>query len=195
MKLVLYFFGIVIAVAAVFAVAVFFGLGFYLSPQSHLAKSDVIVAISGGETKSRTLEAVKLYKDGWAPKLVFSGAALDPNSVSNAKAMQMIAEEEGVPVRDILLEENSANTGQNAAGVAKIVNDKQWKQIILVTSPYHQRRAGILFGRAMGPEVDIINHSTTDEAWRRSHWWASEFSRQLTISELQKTIFILWSKQ
>ncbi len=194
MKLILTIFGILAGLFAISALVVFFGLGFYLSPQSNLVKSDVIVAISGGETKSRTLEAVRLYKDGWAPKLIFSGAALDPNSVSNAKAMQIIAEQEGVSSADISIEENSANTFQNAQGVAKIVNDREWKRIILVTSPYHQRRASIVFGRAMGPNVAILNHSTTDQTWRRSHWWATPFSQQLTISELQKTLFILWSK-
>ncbi len=194
MKLILIILATLIGAAAITATVIFFSLGFWLSPQSPLSKSDAIVAISGGETKSRTLEAVRLYKDGWAPKLVFSGAALDPNSVSNAKAMELIAQGEGVPAEDILLEENSENTDQNAHGVAKIVSDQNWHKVILVTSPYHQRRAYILFGRALGPSVNILNHSTTDQAWRRTHWWATDFSRSLTMSELQKTLFVLWSK-
>jgi uncharacterized SAM-binding protein YcdF (DUF218 family) len=193
-KLILIIVATLIGAAAIAITVIFFSLGFWLSPQSPLSKSDAIVAISGGETKSRTLEAVRLYKDGWAPKLVFSGAALDPNSVSNAKAMELIAQGEGVPANDILLEENSENTDQNAHGVAKIVSDQDWHKVILVTSPYHQRRAYILFGRALGPSVDILNHSTTDQAWRRTHWWATDFSRSLTMSELQKTLFVLWSK-
>ncbi len=194
MKLILIILAVLLGAVTVAGTVIFFSLGFWLSPQSNLAKSDAIVAISGGETKSRTIEAVRLYKEGWAPKLIFSGAALDPNSVSNAKAMELIAVDQGVPVADIVLEENSANTGENASGVAKIVKDQDMKKIILVTSPYHQRRAFILFGRALGSNVEILNHSTTDQAWRRTHWWATDFSRSLTMSELQKTLFILWSK-
>ncbi len=170
----------------------FFGLGFWLSPQSDLSKSDAIVAISGGETDLRTTEAVKLYREGWAPTLIFAGAAQDPNSPSNASAMQRQAIALGVPPRAILLDEVSSNTEQNAVGVAKIVRDRQMSRIILVTSPYHQRRASIAFRRALPPETHILNHSTTDHAWRRTKWWANSYSYNLTISELQKTLYLLF---
>jgi uncharacterized SAM-binding protein YcdF (DUF218 family) len=61
----------------------------------------------------------------------------------------------------------------------------------LVTSPYHQRRASILFNRAVGPTVKVLNHSSIDPTWRRSDWWATPYSRALTISELQKTLYEL----
>ncbi|QQR52461.1 YdcF family protein [bacterium] len=100
---------------------VVYGIGFYLSPQDQLAKVDAIVAISGGDTAARTTEAVKLYQDGWAPILIFSGAALDPNSPSNAAAMAQAAADAGVPVTAILLDEAATDTRANAAGVAKLV--------------------------------------------------------------------------
>lgn len=164
-------------------------VGFYLSPQSKLAKADVIVAISGGETATRTKEAVKLYQDGWAPKLIFSGAALDPNSPSNARIMALAAEKEGVPASDIYMEETSTNTRENAENVAAIMTSAGFKSTILVTSPYHQRRALITFERTLGPNAVIINHSSYDQAWRRSAWWATPYSRSLTLSEFQKVVY------
>jgi uncharacterized SAM-binding protein YcdF (DUF218 family) len=175
--------------------AFFFGIGYYLSPQDTLSKSDAIVAISGGDTDARTAEAVKLYQDGWAPHLIFSGAALDPNGPSNAQAMATAAEKAGVPAAAITLDEAAANTRQNASGVADIVGRQKYHSIILVTSPYHQRRASIVFHRALGPIVTITNHSSHDQTWRRSHWWASAASRSLTVSELQKVIYELMSGQ
>ena len=71
---------IIFSVLGALAIGFFFGIGYYLSPQDNLAKVDAIVAISGGETDARTAEAIKLYKDGWATHIIFSGAALDPNS-------------------------------------------------------------------------------------------------------------------
>src|SRR5690606_33068531 len=59
--------------------------------------ADVIVAVSGGDTAARTREAIRLYHDGWAPRLVFSGAAEDKNSPSNAAVMRDIALASGVP--------------------------------------------------------------------------------------------------
>lgn len=182
---------VVVVILLAIVAGVFFGLGFYLSPQSPLQKSDAIVAISGGETGERALEAIRLYQEGWASHIIFSGAALDPNSPSNAKAMEAIALSQGIPASAIALDERSTNTSQNAAGVAQIVKDNNYQRIILVTSPYHQRRASITFRAALGPNVAILNHSTTDQNWRRSQWWANQASRDLTFSELQKTLYVL----
>jgi uncharacterized SAM-binding protein YcdF (DUF218 family) len=183
---------LLIALGVVVAV-VFFGLGFYLSPQDRLSKSDAVVAISGGETRSRALEAIRLYEEGWAPHLIFSGAALDPKGPSNARAMEQVALQAGVPRSAIELDERSANTDQNALGVADIAKREGYRKIILVTSPYHQRRASITFQRVFGSSVQILNHSTTDQNWRRAAWWSNSYSRELTISELQKTLYVLWT--
>jgi uncharacterized SAM-binding protein YcdF (DUF218 family) len=174
-----------------FCVIAFFGLGFYLSPQSQLVKSDAVVAISGGETDSRALEAIKLYKKGLASTIIFSGAALDPNGPSNARAMRRLAIAQNVPESAIMLDENSANTEQNAEGVGRIIKQNNFHRIILVTSPYHQRRASLAFRATLPSSVGILNHSTTDENWRRSEWWANKYSRELTLSELQKVAYVL----
>lgn len=181
--------GITLLLIALAGAAAFFSLGFYLSPQGSLAKSDTIVAISGGETAARTAEAVKLYNDGWAKHIIFSGAALDPNSPSNAQTMALEAQKLGVPTSAIELDEAAANTRQNAAGVKTIMEREKFTSMILVTSPYHQRRAHITFRRAVGESVAIINHSSYDKTWRRSNWWATPYSRNLTLSELQKVTY------
>ncbi len=183
-----------LSVMAGLAVLLFYGLPYYLAPQSKLAKADAIVAVSGGETMSRTLGAVKLYDEGYAPIIIFSGAASDPTSVSNAAAMKAIAVREGVPASAILVEEDSADTYENAQNTARIITNQNIKSIILVTSPYHQRRASIEFRRALGKDFKIINHSTSDENWRRSAWWKNTYSLNLTLSEFQKIIFLHLSK-
>ncbi len=181
------------AAVAGLATAFFFGIGYYLSPQDPLAKADAIVAISGGDTDARTAEAVKLYKDGYAKHLIFSGAALDPNSPSNALAMARAAEAAGIPDSAIELDEIAENTRENAAGVAGIVKREGYTSIILVTSPYHQRRSEITFHRSLGQSFAIINHSSVDQDWRRSHWWATPTSRNLTMAEVQKVVYELVS--
>lgn len=181
---------IFIIVLGCFGAAGFFGLGFWLSPQSSLTKSDAIVAISGGETTSRAEEAVRLYKEGWAPLVIFSGAAQDPTGPSNARAMEMLAISEGIPQQAIVLDEASNNTTENAAGVDVILKQRSINKIILVTSPYHQRRADITFARA-DQNLVILNHSTIDHNWRRTKWWATAYSRSLTFAELQKTLYVL----
>ncbi len=186
--------GLLVGMVATVAV-IFFGLGFYLSPQDKLTKVDAIVAISGGDTDARTDEAVRLYQDDWSRAIIFSGAALDPNGPSNARAMATRARSQGVPAATITLDEASTNTRENAADVAAIVRQRGYHSLILVTSPYHQRRAYTVFRRELGPGVTIINHSTVDQNWRRSHWWATGYSRSLTLAELQKVLYELLNDQ
>lgn len=184
--------GIALAAIAALIAGTIVGIGFFLSPQSDLEKADLIVAISGGETSQRTREAVRIYNEGFAPKLLFSGAAADRNGPSNAAAMRRYAITQGVPDSDILIEENSATTAENAARTAPIIHGLGAKKVILVTSPYHQRRASLNFRQMMGPDVEIINHSTTDSAWRKSGWWKQPYTVSLTLAELQKTVYV-WS--
>ena len=57
------------------------------------------------------------------------------------------------------MDETSTNTRENAANVKQLIDERGFKSIILVTSPYHQRRAEIAFRRMLGPTFTIINHS------------------------------------
>jgi uncharacterized SAM-binding protein YcdF (DUF218 family) len=186
---------VIVVVLAAAAATFFFGIGYYLSPQSALTKVDAIVAISGGDTAARTTEAVNLYKAGWGANIIFSGAALDPSGPSNAKAMSTLAIAAGVPAAAIALDEAATNTRQNATGAAEIIHANNYHSIILVTSPYHQRRAYINFRRVLGADFVIVNHSSFDAGWRRSDWWATPLSRALTSDELQKVAYELLSGQ
>lgn len=166
-------------------------IGFYLSPQDAIKNTDAIVVISGGETKARTIEGVKLYQNQYAPLLIFAGAALDPASPSNASSMKEIAiAEYDIPEEDIIIEEKSTSTYENAANLKPIFDDRQIKSIILVTSPYHQRRSKMTFQQVMGSDFTIINHSSTDELWRKIAWWQNDQAIYLTTSELWKIIYI-----
>lgn len=184
-----------VAFAIVLGAGLLFGVGFLLSPQDKPEKVDAIVVVSGGETDARTAEGVELYQAGYAQKIVFSGAAQDPDSPSNAAAMRDQAIAAGVPAKAIVIEEKAKNTSENALNVSALLDEMGAKSIILVTSPYHQRRTSIMFHRVLGKSVTILNHSAPDQQWRRNHWWATAYSRNLTFSELQKVLYLLTSGQ
>jgi len=164
------------------------------SPQpgdQRCAPADAIVAISGGDTDARTLEAIKLYKAGWSNRLILSGAAEDKTSISNAAAMRVQAVQAGVPESVITLDEFASDTAGNAADLKSIATQGSFTRIILVTSPYHQRRASIEFKRTLGPSVEIVSHSTTDDKyWSPAFWWLNPYSWYLSISELSKIIYL-----
>lgn len=155
------------------------------------APADVIVAISGGDTDARTSEAVRLYRQGWAQTLIFSGAALDTASISNASAMRTLAIQAGVPASAIQVDEIAVDTAGNAQNISDIARRDTIKRLILVTSPYHQRRAGMEFAKALGPDVTILNHPTrNDRYWPATNWWMNPFSWWLALSETVKIVYI-----
>ena len=163
-----------------------YGLTNYLSSEDKVQKANAIVAVSGGDTLGRADKAIELYLGDYAPLLVFSGAAKDPNSPSNARVMQQAALARGVPASAIRLEEYSRDTEENAALVKDILADS--KKIILVTSPYHQRRAAKELQKAL-PNAKIINVSAEDKHWNKLTWWLTPYGWWIATSELVKSVF------
>lgn len=158
------------------------------SAKSGCQSVDAIVAISGGHTKERTAEAISLYKRGWAPKVIFSGAAADINSPSNAAVMRKQAIEAGIPAESVIVEEFGRTTKQNAEQAKNIFKSYELKRIMLVTSPYHQRRAGLEFQSIAGSSVVVLNHPTpTDPDWG-AFWWLTPRGWWLAGSEVIKII-------
>lgn len=149
--------------------------------------ADVIVAVSGGDTVARTKEAIRLYQNGWAPKLVFSGAAEDKNSPSNAAVMQGIATASGVPHEAIRVEEYGRTTKQNAEKTATLLSEQEDMSIILVTSGYHQRRASLEFSRVL-KSADIRNHPVKQDSQWSSWWWMTPMGWYLAIGELARIV-------
>lgn len=179
-----------IAIAALLVLGVFYAVGWYLSPQDELSPADAIVAISGDEG-ARLKTAIDLQKNGWAPRLIFSGAAFDPNSRSNAATMRAAAIKSGVDPALISVDESSKNTKENAKNSAAIIQGMRLETIILVTSPWHQRRAWHEFKQALGPDVDIINYSAKDKNWARHRWWLSSRGFYRIVNETPKLIYTL----
>ncbi len=161
-------------------------VGHSLAVTDPLAKADVIVAVSG-DNGPRTETAVRLWKQGYAPLLLFSGASLDPSSVSSAGIMKRDAMKLGVPENAILVEPEATTTEENARLVARLMTGQGLHTAILVTSPYHQRRASLLFSRAFAPAgLSFRNYPADDPEWDPDRWWMREPSRSLTLVELAK---------
>lgn len=182
--------------------AIIFGFSIYLQPddlkscsidsqptgQNNCHMVDAIVAVSGGDTEARTLHAVELYENGWAPLLIFSGAALDELGPSNAIAMRQIAINSGVPADDIIIEEEARNTQENAENTQKFFDYYSIDSVILVTSGYHQRRASIEFKSLLSSDGrTVLNSPTNDKDWG-SWWWLTLRGWWLAGGEFVKII-------
>jgi uncharacterized SAM-binding protein YcdF (DUF218 family) len=160
-------------------------------PQPPLERADAIVVISGDENQARLSEGIRLFRAGWAPKLVLSGAAED-GLLSNARAMEQTAVEQGVPSSAVLLEPEAMDTFGNAVYTRRIMLDHGMRSAILVTSPYHLHRATLTFKSVFhGTSITIIPRSAPDSAWRKVGWWNNPETRRLTFRELERIGYIL----
>ncbi|OGL22196.1 hypothetical protein A2707_02565 [Candidatus Saccharibacteria bacterium RIFCSPHIGHO2_01_FULL_45_15] len=177
------------------------GLSIYLAPDGMKScgptpstdifdcqKVDAVVAISGGDTTARTEEAIQLYKNGWANYLVLSGAAADKSGPSNAEAMRRQAIKAEIPESAIVLDETSETTSENAANTRELFDTNDIHSVILVTSAYHQRRAGLEFGKRAGSDIRVVNHPVTSDNQWSSWWWTTPQGWWLATSEFFKII-------
>lgn len=176
--------GVVVAVPL--TVLALVGIGHALAVEDPLAPADAIVAVSG-DSGPRVATAVDLWKKGYAGVIVFSGGSLDPRSAPSAELMKREAVALGVPEDRIRIEPEAATTQQNAKLVAELMHASGLRSAILVTSPYHQRRAAMHFSREFSRfGLTFINHPAADPRWSPDRWWASEPARSLTVVELAK---------
>jgi len=195
----------IIALAVLAVLTLIAALTFFLGPDdlsrcgqtpsnsSNCAAADAIVVVSGGDTNARVDAAIERYRNGWSPLLIFSGAAQDENGPSNAQAMKTRAVSQGVPSENVVIEEFSRNTAENAANTSTFINNRHLSKIILVTSAYHQRRASLEFGARLGRSVEIVNAPVTqDKQWSR-WWWLTPHGWWLALGELVKIIIFFTS--
>jgi uncharacterized SAM-binding protein YcdF (DUF218 family) len=165
------------------------------TPQPAPTPSDAIVVISGDEQLARFQEGVNLYQKGLGHYLVFSGAAYD-NGTSNADVMRSLAVERGVPDGVILEEPLGEDTWGNAIFTRQVLEAHGLRTAILVTSPYHARRAELTFDAAYaGSGIEVMVHSSPDSQWRKLSWWMQAETRRLTFAELKKLAYIFATGQ
>jgi uncharacterized SAM-binding protein YcdF (DUF218 family) len=95
------------------------------------------------EERERVTEGVKEFKAGRAGHMIFSGGSAE-NRFVEGQVMAGLAEAEGVPLADIVVEGHSQNTIQNIYFSYQIMQQKGWASAEIVSSPSHLPRAGLI---------------------------------------------------
>ncbi|MBO6934472.1 MAG: YdcF family protein [Deltaproteobacteria bacterium] len=100
------------------------------------------------ETRKRVEAGVRVYRRGLAPILLMAGGPA-PSGHVEAEVMRDLAIELGVPASAIRIEPRSTDTIENARFSVALLCEGQEEpctpHVIVVTSPYHLRRAEHLF--------------------------------------------------
>ena len=175
-------------------------LGKYLIVQQPLAKSDLIVCLAGGDVE-RGVASADLFARGLAPR-VFIAREPIPDGLETLKQkgidypesidlVTMIFRGLGVPESAVIRSDQPVeSTFEEAKRVAALIKDKEYRSLILVTSPTHSRRAWLIFRKAI-PDGDfrITVMPTPYSKFRAEDWWKTRRYVRDVIMEYQKLIY------
>jgi uncharacterized SAM-binding protein YcdF (DUF218 family)/glycosyltransferase involved in cell wall biosynthesis len=108
---------------------------------------------AGGGYQERVKQAVDLYRQGYAPRVVLvSGFVF---AFPEAEVMRSLAMSNGVPGDAIQLVTDVENTRDYAVRSREVLAQNGSKRALLVSSPYHMRRALLAWRRA-APDIEAI---------------------------------------
>jgi len=154
-------------------------IGDQLVIRDPVLNADAIVVFSGvGDTsyrndsyQRRALEAVRFYKKGYAPSLYISSGARQ--NISEVEIIRLYLLDNGVPASALhLLDEYPVSTYGNVRMVARDLRKNGARSIIFLTSPYHARRAYMLW-RTQAPGISVTVPPVMDTPPARPQWGAS----------------------
>jgi uncharacterized SAM-binding protein YcdF (DUF218 family) len=173
----------------------------------HLPEVDAIVCLAGG--RGRIAAAGDIWYRYWElerspvtgsgrnpipglpPTLYISG--MGPRSDWRALARQL---RRGVldVIRppNVLLETESINTDANARYLVRYAKQRGWHKILLMTSPYHMKRARFMFDAIMkdaGIPMEIETLSVFQEPFEPGEWRGSFHGVRVTVTEFLKWVY------
>ena len=166
--------------AALLVAAIFLlGVGRWLVVEDPLEKAQAIAVLSG-RMPLRALEAAKLYREGYAPRVWLTHSA-EPGTTLEAMGIPFAGEDfynmrvlmhEGVPKDAIqVLDPPIVNTADEIAAISTALQQEKGRTVILVTSKVHTRRTRILWRRLVGRRGQAIVRAASDDPFDQAKWW------------------------
>lgn len=138
-----------------------------------LTKADLIVAL-GGET-FRKKEAQKLFKEGYAKKVLFTGFDIERDDY---KRYGFKDDEYIYPVK------TAFNTYEEAISVKEVIKRFNIKSVIVVTAFYHSRRVSYIFKKLLEREgVKVIVYPVFNKNFELKEWWKNRYLFKVVIIE------------
>lgn len=155
-----------------------------------LKPSDAIILLEG-DGFHRFQKAVDLYKKGLGKKIVFSGAIVQKDYGSYPfEEVKPFILKAGVPEEDLIHEDKSLQTQQQAVEVVKMAMEKGWKRLALVASHEHQYRAYLTFLRQVLDSksgIILYNAPVRNLDWFVDSGWGMRFDRlKAEIERIEK---------
>jgi len=108
------------------------------------------------QSSDRLWQTIKLYHEGKVKKIIISGGAASffAKDTIESVLLKNFLVKIGIPGSDIITEEQSRNTRENAVFTAEILKNLPHEKLLLITSASHIRRANRCFEK-VGLHCDL----------------------------------------
>ena len=157
------------------------------SLKSKTVTTDAVVVLAGG--KGRIEEGVHLYRAGGGSTLYLIG--VDPS----VRKRDLVREQPG---EQIVLENVSSNTLQNALYARDLLARNNVRSLQLITSRYHMPRARLIFRNVLPKDIAMYPHPVDSRNFKEE-WWRYAGSFRLLFTEFYKyylyRVFFLFSSE
>ncbi len=158
-----------------------------------LDKADALIVLGDDNFYAdRVTRGSQLFREGKAPVIVASGRRLRPNA-GIAELMEHDLVERGVPRDKILrFSHDGDSTLEEAQSLARIVKERKWRSVIVVTSNFHTRRARYVFQRVFPQGMEVRVASARDGDFDPEHWWEKRKSIKELTQEFAGMVVTVW---
>jgi len=157
-----------------------------------------MIVVACGEF-SRPFFAADLYKQGMAPEVWHARPRRSPGEErvlseglplqSEEEIVRAVLVKRGVPPERIHAYGSAVLSTFEEARAFQEAARPRGKKVLVVTSRWHARRAGLIFRKALaGAEVRVV--STPYEPFTR-RWWTQQDMARNAVLEASKTLFYL----
>ena len=187
------------AVIVLCAVAFIPFAGRFLVYEDEVRHADAIFVLAGARAE-RWLEAVDLFREGIAPRIVLSPGELEHAEVvlqqrhiafpNDAERARDAIVQLGVPADAVSILDGSVdNTAQEAEALHTLARARGWRTIVVVTSKYHTHRAAFAFQREFdGSGIAILMHASRYDTSDPARWWRHRADIRYVVSEIGKLV-------
>lgn len=152
------------------------------------AVADAVVPLAGGD--ERSVYAARLFLAGHAAWYVAANMDLNLPGVrtSYAELVRQEAVWQGVPAeRVVLVPGTVATTCQEAEAVAGLARERGWRSLLVVTDPFHTRRARLCFRQALEGSGIVVAVRPVEPSWYDPEsWWRTVDGQRDTWTEYLK---------
>jgi uncharacterized SAM-binding protein YcdF (DUF218 family) len=175
------------------------GMGHYLVTEDPLKHADAMVVLAGDGGVARTLEAVRLYQDGYAPRIVLTHQILPKGyealarfgiSAPEERDIQwMVLKGMRVPRAAVVqIQERANSTDEEMRILTRFIAQQGIRSIILVTSKSHSTRARKILNRMAGARIAIVSRPTRYDSFDPDSWWRSRPDARDVFQEYAKLV-------